>query len=208
VLSEALALIEERGHTDFTLREIARRIGVSHAAPYRHFEGRPAVLTELAASASLELAASVEAALAAAGEDLRGRFLAGGFAYVSYALEHPGSYKAMYAGEVDTEDAQVLAAKEKSFGLLLRFVEEAQRAGVFRPGDSMALARPVWAMHHGLASLAAAGAFAAEGPGALRAIIDDAHARLLDGLLVSPPKLAAAEAGRRPQRGSGKSARR
>jgi AcrR family transcriptional regulator len=192
VLSEAITLIEERGHTDFTLREIARRIGVSHAAPYRHFADIRALMTELSTVAAMELTGRIEEALATAEDDLRARFLAAGFAYVRYALEHPASFLAMYSDAVDKDDPRVREATGRNLGILLRFVEEAQRAQAFPPGDPMALARPIWAMHHGLATLAAAGAFAAEGPGALRAIVDDAHARLLDGLLQPTP-------GRRPR---------
>lgn len=188
MLSEAIALIEERGHADLTLREIARRIGVSHAAPYRHFADIRALMTELSAVAAAELTARIEEALASAGDDLRARFLAAGFAYVRYALERPALFLAMYSDSVDKDDPRVREAVGRNFGILLSFVEEAQRARAFPPGDPMALARPILAMHHGLATLAAAGAFAAEGPGALKAIVDDAHARLLDGLLQPSPE--------------------
>jgi AcrR family transcriptional regulator len=182
VLDEALALVEERGHVGFTLREVTRRIGVSHAAPYRHFADRRALLTALASEALEALAKRIEAALAEAGEAPRARFLAGGRAYVRFAVDCPAAFRTMFSAEVDAGDPTLLAAKERSFGLLLAFLGEAQRAGVFPPGDPTALAKPIWAMHHGLASLAVAGAFADEGPGGLDRIVDDAHARLFEGL--------------------------
>ncbi|WP_437806242.1 TetR/AcrR family transcriptional regulator [Sorangium sp. So ce1078] len=187
VLEEALALIEEQGNASFTLREVARRIGVSHAAPYRHFADKRALMTELAVQASAALAAQISAALAEAGGELRARFLAAGFAYVRFALEHPAPFHVMYSGEVDVEDPRVAAAAAQNLGVLLGFIEEAQRAGAFPPGDPMALAVPVWAMHHGLATLAASGALSKAGPVELRRLVDDAHARLLDGLLLAAP---------------------
>ncbi|WP_437774415.1 TetR/AcrR family transcriptional regulator [Sorangium sp. So ce1097] len=187
MLEEALALIEEQGNAGFTLREVARRIGVSHAAPYRHFPDKRALMTELAVQASTELAAQISAAIEAAGGDLRARFLAAGFAYVRFALEHPAPFHVMYSSEVDAGDPRVAAATSRSLGLLLGFIEEAQRAGAFPPGDPMAHAVPIWAMHHGLATLAASGALSRAGPAELRRVVDDAHARLLDGLLLAAP---------------------
>ncbi|KYF63105.1 TetR/AcrR family transcriptional regulator [Sorangium cellulosum] len=190
MVEEALALIEERGNAGFTLREVARRIGVSHAAPYRHFPDKRALMAELAVQASTALAAQISAALEAAGGaggDLRARFLAAGFAYVRFALEHPAPFHVMYSGEVDPEDPRVAAATSRSLGLLLGFIEEAQRAGAFPPGEPMALAVPIWAMHHGVATLAASGALSKAGPAELRRVSDDAHARLLDGLLLAAP---------------------
>ncbi|WP_437475978.1 TetR/AcrR family transcriptional regulator [Sorangium sp. So ce1014] len=185
VLEEALALIEAQGNASFTLREVARRIGVSHAAPYRHFADKRALMTELAVQASAALGAQISAALEEAGGELRARFLAAGFAYVRFALEHPAPFHVMYSGEVNVEDPRVAAATSQNLGLLLGFIEQAQRAGAFPPGDPMALAVPIWAMHHGLATLAASGALSKAGPVELRRLVDDAHARLLDGLLLA-----------------------
>ena len=187
VLDEALALIEEQGHVGFTLREVARRIGVSHTAPYRHFPDKRALMTALAIEALGTMADRLAAALDAAGGDLRARFLAAGAAYVRFALECPAAFRTIYAGEGDLAEPAYQAAKARSFGLLLGFIGEAQRAGVFPAGDPTALARPVWAMHHGLATLASTGAFDAEGPEGLARIVDDAHTRLLDGMMSAPP---------------------
>ncbi|WP_437739256.1 TetR/AcrR family transcriptional regulator [Sorangium sp. So ce302] len=187
MLEEALSLIEEQGNASFTLREVARRIGVSHAAPYRHFADKRALMTELSVQASAALGARISAALEGAGGDLRARFLAAGFAYVAFALEHPAPFHVMYSGEVDVDDPRVAVATSQNLGVLLGFIEEAQRAGAFPPGDPWALAVPIWAMHHGLATLAASGALSKAGPTALRNLVDDAHARLLDGLLLATP---------------------
>ncbi|WP_437498018.1 TetR/AcrR family transcriptional regulator [Sorangium sp. So ce1099] len=187
VLEEALSLIEEQGNARFTLREVARRIGVSHAAPYRHFPDKRALMTELAVQASTALRAQIKAALESAGGDLRARFLAAGFAYVRFALEHPAPFHVMYSSEVDAEDPRVAAATSQSLELLLGFIEEAQRAGAFPPGEPGVLAVPIWAMHHGLATLAASGNLSKAGPVELRRVVDDAHARLLDGLLHAAP---------------------
>lgn len=193
---EALAVIREVGPSAFTLREVARRAGVSHAAPYRHFADKKALLTALAAEGSRQLAERVEAALAEAGPELRPRFLAAGYAYVRFALDRPAHFQVMFAREdIDVNDPEVHAAREASHGILLRFIREGQSLGRLVAGAPEVLAIPIWAMHHGLATLAAAGAFVpkdpgeaarAPDPGALRALVDGAHEALLDGLFVPP----------------------
>jgi AcrR family transcriptional regulator len=183
VLDEALRLIEERGHVDFTLREVARRVGVSHTAPYRHFADKRALLTAITIEAQRMLAERIQAAHDAAGSALRPRFLAAGWSYVHFALEAPAAFRVMYSGEIDELEPAITASKERSFGILLRFIEEAQRGGAFPPGDPRTLATPIWAMHHGLAILAASGALGEPGSEAVKRAVDDAHGRLLDGLL-------------------------
>jgi AcrR family transcriptional regulator len=203
LLEQALLLIKERGPQGFTLREVARRAGVSHAAPYRHFADRSALLTAVAAAGSVELGVAVQGALdAVAGggrgtekppgarqpaEDLRARFLAAGFAYVRFAIDRPAHFQVMFfAQEVDKADPSMLAAKGRTFGILLDFIREGQRAGLVVAGDPETIAIPIWAMHHGLACLASSSAFAEHGPKALRSLIDGAHAALLDGILREP----------------------
>ncbi|APR87206.1 Transcriptional regulator, TetR family protein [Minicystis rosea] len=183
VLDDALVLIEERGHLDFTLREVARRLGVSHAAPYRHFPDKRALLTALATEATSQLGARIGAALTATRGDLRAQFLAAGHAYVRYAVDAPAAFQTMFSRDIDEQDPSLVLAKESCFGLLLRYIDDAQRAAVLPRDDPMTLARAIWAMHHGLAALAAAGAFPVEDAEALRAIVDDAHGRLYDGLV-------------------------
>jgi len=187
ICEAALALITEVGPDGFTLREVARRIGVSHAAPYRHFADKRALMNALAAAGSRRLGEVIEEALGTAGNDVRARFLAASHAYVRFAVDHSAYFKVLYlSSEVDTNDPDVVAARERTFGILLRFIVEAQAAGLFGPGEPMEIAMAIWSMNHGLASLASLGAFVPTGPD-LRAVSDAAHARLIDGLAPHPP---------------------
>ncbi|HZF54800.1 MAG TPA: TetR/AcrR family transcriptional regulator [Polyangiaceae bacterium] len=199
LVGEAIELIRSEGPEGFTLRELARRLGVSHAAPYRHFADRGALLTAVAALGCDELAAAIRAALDEAGADLRARFLAAGYAYVRFALDMPAHFRTMFESpEVDTADPAYSEATARCRGILIEFIRDGQQRGLLVKGDPEGIATPVWAMHHGLASLASAGAFEAHGPAALRGIVDGAHAALLDGLLVRGGEAApAAKKGRR-----------
>jgi AcrR family transcriptional regulator len=185
LLEGALEVIAAEGPARFTLREITRRAGVSHTAPYRHFPTKAALLAAIAGAGSVLLRAAVARALESS-DDLRTQFLAAGMAYVRFALEHPAHFQVMFfsAGVYEADPASA-AARDASMAQLLGFIDRAQRFGLMRRGDPRSLASTVWAMHHGLACLAIAGLLDTS-PSALPSVVDRSHADLLDGLVPRP----------------------
>lgn len=187
----ALELIAERGPMGFTLRELARRVGVSHAAPYRHYVDKRALLTSLAVEGARRLADGIEAALQTAEPDARAQFLAAGHAYVRFALDHAAHFRAMFSSDIDTNDAAYVAARDRSLGLLHDYIAAAQTSGYFGPGDPKSFVIPVFAMHQGLAELISLGVFGTLDAAHVKAVSDLAHGRLLDGLVTKPVSGAA-----------------
>ncbi len=98
----ALALLADSGPAALSLREVARRAGVSHAAPYRHFSDRAALLAALAEDGFVEL----EVRLEAAGGELSDKARA----YVGFALEHPQRFRLMFDAEIVRGDGVRRAA--------------------------------------------------------------------------------------------------
>jgi len=92
---EALAIVEEEGFEKLSLREVARRLGVSHQAPYKHFPSRDHIVAEMVARAFAGFAAHLDARGPAATP--RADLGAMGRAYVAYALAHPLNYQLMFA---------------------------------------------------------------------------------------------------------------
>ena len=140
LLAAARRLLERSGPEALSLREAARRAGVSHNAPYRHFRDRDALLAALAAEGFDELAARMKVAGEAAGPRRLGAI---GAAYVRFALESPGLFRLMFGGAVRGRDHPELAASaDRAFALL-----QGEAGG--------APARPIaaWATVHGLAHL-------------------------------------------------------
>lgn len=180
----ALALVAEVGPQAFTLRELARRIGVSHAAPYRHFADKRALMTALAIEGGTVLHDRIAHAMRGAGEDARAQFLAAGYAYVRFAIDHPALFTVMFSTDIAHDDPALVRSRERSLGLLFAFIGRAQGRGAMIAGPIEQVAQPVWAMHHGLACLALAGRYAGWSEQDVRASVDHAHASLLDGLLV------------------------
>ena len=114
-LREALAtsgraLLEEKGIRGFTLRECARRAGVSHAAPAYHFASIDDLLAELAARGFGELAAAMDAEAGRAEGGATGRLVAQGVGYMAFAAGNPALFQLMFSREANRLDTPALAA--------------------------------------------------------------------------------------------------
>lgn len=153
LLQASAELIAEKGAEAFTLREVARRVGVSHTAPYRHFKDREALLDVLAAEG---FAAHHEAshAAATAREDVLERLRATGKVYVQFAEERPSQFRMMFGRTSPDPGAAGLA----SFAELLARIDECQEAGVIAPHQRLRVAGVLWCAMHGLAELSVSGA--------------------------------------------------
>lgn len=153
LLDASLALISEEGFGALSLREVARRAGVTHAAPYRHFADKEALLAAVAEEGLRAMTLRMKERMARETTPER-RLCACGVAYVLYALENPSHFRVMF-GPHFTKPPDMASADEElnSFGLLMGTITEGQRAGVFREGAPQTLALLCWSLVHGLASL-------------------------------------------------------
>ncbi|MGO3152740.1 MAG: TetR/AcrR family transcriptional regulator [Galactobacter sp.] len=160
VLSSAAELIDEVGADGISLRELARRAGVSHAAPAHHFGDRKGLLTALAARGFDLLADALLASVE--GE----RFDLTAVAYVNFAVTHRGYYAVMFRPDLlDGENAALVAAQSQALKRLedgLATVS-ADRVRV----DEEDARRSAWALVHGLASLINAGVLPGDDPESL-----------------------------------------
>jgi AcrR family transcriptional regulator len=157
LLEAAIALIAEVGPTAFTLREVARRAGVSHNAPYRHFRDRDDLMAAVAAQGFRELTqAMVEAATPKS--DALDRLRYAGLSYVRFALRRPEHFTVMFDAPISKrKHPDSAAAAEQAFGTLLAFVKNCQDAGQLPSGDLRQMALLTWTMVHGIAKLAITG---------------------------------------------------
>lgn len=155
LLDAALALISEAGPQAFTLREVARRAGVSHNAPYRHFRDKDELLAVVALQGFERLTAAMKRA-AARGSTPEERFRLCGRGYVSFAQRWPEHFLVMFDLPSSREKYPEYArAGEEAFAALLTLIVDCQRAGVLPAGDPEPAAMMAWSMVHGIATLAA-----------------------------------------------------
>lgn len=154
-VAEALTIVSEQGLEQLSLREVARRLGVSHGAPYKHFASRDHLLAEMVARAFADFARHLDAH--PPGGSAHDDMGAMGRAYLSYALEHPLAYRLMFGTPLPdpaTHPAMMLEARH-AFALLKDRLA-AVRAAEGRPADEPTVnldAMFVWSTMHGLAGI-------------------------------------------------------
>jgi len=156
LLDAAATVVERDGVEPLSLRELARGLGVSHAAPAHHFADRAALLAALATDGFGRFAA----ALGEAAESVPGpleRLEAVGRAYVRFALEHPGRFRVMFGREQAAASPPLPTAGEggAAWQILLRTVREALVAtrGAPAAAEAEGVAFACWAAVHGAAML-------------------------------------------------------
>jgi AcrR family transcriptional regulator len=164
LLDAARQLAEERGIDGFTLREVARRAGVSHAAPYHHFADKTALVEALAVETYRHLAQALQQACDRKRGDALDRLCAIGIAYVEFAVEHPAEFRLLTRFEVcpPPQETQIIGtfalppledATNEAYNVLIGTIQEGQQAKLVAEGNVESLALTCWASVHGLAVL-------------------------------------------------------
>jgi AcrR family transcriptional regulator len=200
------SLLAERGVEGFSLREVARRSGVSPAAPAHHFGDMAGLLAEVARHAFEGLAAALEAGNRRGGSDPVARLREQGLGYVGFALKHPGRFGLMFRAGLRKDEPLVHSAHEAYLKL-----EDGVRALLDvppgRPLDDVQWQAllALWSTVHGVAHLLLAGQFdAALPPGGHEAFLRRTLAPLLQRQLEALRNPASARRSRAPRRGATK----
>ena len=158
LLSRAEQTLREKGPAALSLRELARDLGVSHAAPSRHFKDKQALLDALALTGFERMADVLEASQESVEETFAARIDAVVHAYVGFAQENAVLLDLMYSVKHDpTASEDLVVAVGRWSEIVERLVEEGQRSGEVREGPMERVGLPVFAVLHGYADLAAAG---------------------------------------------------
>ncbi|MBV8965124.1 MAG: TetR/AcrR family transcriptional regulator [Mycobacteriaceae bacterium] len=144
ILAETAKLVAEHGADGVSLRQLARRAGVSHAAPAHHFTDRRGLFTALAAEGFWLLCEALKAA--------RGDFADAALAYVRFAIDHPGHYAVMFdrslvePSDRELAEAQAAAGAELSRGVATLVDPHAK-------ADPAGAELAAWSLVHGFAVL-------------------------------------------------------
>ncbi|HWM30973.1 MAG TPA: TetR/AcrR family transcriptional regulator [Methyloceanibacter sp.] len=159
VLKASLAVIEEGGLDRLSLREVARKAGVSHQAPYHYFSDREAILAAIAGDGFAKLGQSLMRA-AGAGDDPVKAMEAMGKAYVDFAIRYPAYFQVMFRADAVPLERypDVRKQEEEAFGKLVEGIDKAFTGEV--PETRRGIAIAAWAMVHGLATLILEGSLA------------------------------------------------
>lgn len=154
LVEAALEITDREGSMAVGLRAVARAVGVSQTAPYRHFADKASLLAAAAEAGFVALGESLAGAGAEAGtaEEL---LRAQGIAYVRFAAERPACFRLMFGHEVGDRRRHpaLRVAADRAFELLEQALIRCQEEGVVRQGEPRVLALSAWSLMHGLASL-------------------------------------------------------
>jgi AcrR family transcriptional regulator len=143
ILDAALDEIGERGALGLSMRELARRAGVSHTAPAHHFGDKTGLLTAIATEGNLLLGESLRNARETGG------FLEVGLAYIRFAVEHLAYFEVMFRPDLyRADDPDLVAAKVVNASLLY-----GPAGDEFPDDDALRVGIAGWAFVHGFASL-------------------------------------------------------
>jgi AcrR family transcriptional regulator len=155
LIDTALTMLQEEGAWSFTLREVARRAGVSHTAPYNHFADKAALLAEVAALGFQSLRERLEGAGRAHPRSGRQALIGIGGAYVRFGVEQPAHYRLMFGPDLAEKDRHpnLQAAADATFAELTGALTRAQAGGEVRQGPVHEQALIAWSLVHGLTML-------------------------------------------------------
>ena len=161
LLRAAGELLAERGIEGFTLRECARRAGVSHGAPAHHFGDAAGMLTAYAAQGYERMSTLMREYQEKADADGQSRLKAAGLAYIDFAVANRAQFQLMFRSDrINNQDPAFHAAAETAYEVLSGAAREAAPRASLEPArisDRMLLA---WAMVHGFATLVLEGQLA------------------------------------------------
>jgi AcrR family transcriptional regulator len=149
------ALLAEEGIAGLDLRKVARAAGVSHAAPYRHFADKQALLAAIAEDGFHQLAARMDVAIGEAPADSAAQLEQLARAYVQFALDHPAHMREMFSGLTVERAAypDLHTAAKQAFQRLVQVIERGQARQEIGPDDPAKLAMVTWTQIHGIAML-------------------------------------------------------
>lgn len=188
LLETALKLIDKKGVSGFSLREVAREAGVSHGAPAHHFKDKCGLMTAIAADGFRGLANAVESAVISPSDQPIAALKEAGTAYVRFAADHPAHFEVMFRPELHQKDnAELMDAAMSALSMLRNAAENIQKKeSVNLDLDSLVL--KAWSTAHGLAQLWLTGNLS---PTFEKSVLDKALKSVFsegDNYYFSPPK--------------------
>jgi AcrR family transcriptional regulator len=180
LLEQAERVLQDKGAAALSLRELARDLGVSHAAPHRHFKDRRALLDALAFVGFDRLTTRLTEADPGPGGEFSRRLAAVAHAAVDFAVREPDLMALMFSRKHDTDAGDEMdKAWERLGAPLFAVIAHGQQTGEVHAGDIHRITVAAFAAVHGVASLAAVGMLPKD---EIPRTLDDTLAHLIKGL--------------------------
>jgi AcrR family transcriptional regulator len=155
LVTAGISILVKEGVAGLTLRKVARKAGVSHAAPYAHFSDKQALIAAISTEGFKRLYDAMDKAITPFEDDPLKQLVVGAWAYVQFGISDPDHFKVTFSGVLEKEKdyPAFVEISQKTFGRVVSIVEACQRAKVLRVGPPDLLAVSIWSQLHGLVSL-------------------------------------------------------
>lgn len=183
ILACACDLFLADGLEGFSMRKLAKHVGVTAPALYRHYDGREALLADVLREAYQTFSRYIYRALGA--PTPLERFMRAGEGYLDFVFDHPRWYGMLFAGpealgmDQVPDDIEAMGCGVHQFWI--DRVRECMDAGILKPGDPESTSVTMWAHAHGMVQLYHQGHFRLE-PDEFRALFEASAARLMAGV--------------------------
>jgi AcrR family transcriptional regulator len=155
LIKAGVELLAKDGVSGLSLRKVASKAGVSHAAPYSHFADKQALIAAISTEGFRQLYERVSAVAEEYKTKTSRQLVEVAWAYVQFALDDRDRFKVMFSGvlEKEKEYPEFVAESQRNFQLVKMVVEANQAGGVLRSGPSDLVALSAWGIIHGFVML-------------------------------------------------------
>ena len=155
LVAAAEALLEEKGAAGISLREVCQCAGVSHAAPYRHFRDKAALLEAIARGGFDQLGMMIREARTRHPDDPEEQLREAGLAYVDWATDNPERTRLMFGGMMksDRVSASLQESADAAYAEIYKIIDDGRRTGAFCGEDTDSVVISAWSVVHGLTML-------------------------------------------------------
>ncbi|HEX9332818.1 MAG TPA: TetR/AcrR family transcriptional regulator [Anaerolineales bacterium] len=155
LIAAGVEILSKEGIEGLTLRKVAQRAGVSHNAPYSHFQDKQSLIAAISTEGFKQLYAELDSAALSHADDPKRQLQEGAWAYVQFAMKNTDTFKIMFSGvlEKEKEYPAFVEISRKTFDRVLDIVRACQLAGILGLGSPEIMAVAVWGQVHGIISL-------------------------------------------------------
>jgi AcrR family transcriptional regulator len=155
LITAGVEILSQDGVGGLSLRKVAARAGVSHAAPYAHFADKQALIAGISTEGFRRLYEKIKAVSLAYAPDPAHQLVEVAWAYVQFALADPAHFKIMVSGILEEERnyPEFVEMAQKNFQLLVELIYSGQAVGLLRSGPADLQAVSLWSLVHGFTAL-------------------------------------------------------